>query len=159
MLANFSTCLPPEIPRDIAFIPAILERVQRWRVSWIRSITFIHLLFFASLKLVFRINYKVPVHFIHMTNFTRPQTGPKCCTSLLFSTFWGGCTCHGDYTWIYINKRPARRQNHSVFQFGGSEAKWLERWNCNTKAPKPTLPAIAVLFAVVLSITTSHACK
>ena len=30
--------LPPEIPRDIAFIPAILKCVQRWRVSWIRSI-------------------------------------------------------------------------------------------------------------------------
>ena len=30
--------LPPEIPRDIAFIPAILKRVQRWRISWIRSI-------------------------------------------------------------------------------------------------------------------------
>ena len=31
-LANFVTCLPREIPRDIAFIPSILERVQRWRV-------------------------------------------------------------------------------------------------------------------------------
>ena len=30
--------LPPEIPRDIAFIPAILKCVQRWRISWIRSI-------------------------------------------------------------------------------------------------------------------------
>ena len=30
-LANFVTCLPREIPRDIAFIPSILERVQRWR--------------------------------------------------------------------------------------------------------------------------------
>ena len=28
VLANFVTCLPPEIPRDIA----ILKRVQRWRV-------------------------------------------------------------------------------------------------------------------------------
>ena len=25
--------LPPEIPRDIAFIPAILKCVQRWRIS------------------------------------------------------------------------------------------------------------------------------
>ena len=30
--------LPPEIARDIAFIPAILKCVQRWRISWIRSI-------------------------------------------------------------------------------------------------------------------------
>ena len=30
--------LPIEIPRDIAFIPSILKCVQRWRVSWIRSI-------------------------------------------------------------------------------------------------------------------------
>ena len=37
-LANFIFCLPPEIPRDIAFIPSILKRVQRWRVSRIRSI-------------------------------------------------------------------------------------------------------------------------
>ena len=29
---------PPEKPRDIAFIPSVLERVQRRRVSWIRSI-------------------------------------------------------------------------------------------------------------------------
>ena len=38
MLANFITCLPSEIPRDIAFIPSILERVQRWQVSSMRSI-------------------------------------------------------------------------------------------------------------------------
>jgi len=38
VLANFITCLLPEIPRDIAFIPSILERVQRWQVPWIRSI-------------------------------------------------------------------------------------------------------------------------
>ena len=37
VLANFTTCLPPEIPRDIAFIPSILEHMQRWQVSWIRS--------------------------------------------------------------------------------------------------------------------------
>ena len=41
VLANFTTCLPPEIPRDIAFIPSILERVQRWPVSWIRSIVLV----------------------------------------------------------------------------------------------------------------------
>ena len=29
----FSFCLPPEIPRDIAVIPSILKRMQRWRVS------------------------------------------------------------------------------------------------------------------------------
>ena len=38
VLANFITCLPPETPRDIAFIPSILERVQRWQVLWIRCI-------------------------------------------------------------------------------------------------------------------------
>ena len=32
------TCLPPEEPRDIVFIPSVLKRVQRWRISWIRSI-------------------------------------------------------------------------------------------------------------------------
>ena len=28
-LANFIFCLPPELPRDIAFIPSILKREQR----------------------------------------------------------------------------------------------------------------------------------
>ena len=32
-LANFITCLLREKRRNIAFIPSILERVQRWRVS------------------------------------------------------------------------------------------------------------------------------
>ena len=32
-IVNFIICLPPEIPRDIVFIPSILDRVQRWRVS------------------------------------------------------------------------------------------------------------------------------
>ena len=27
------TCLPPEEPRDIVFIPSVLKRVQRWRIS------------------------------------------------------------------------------------------------------------------------------
>ena len=27
----------PWMPRDIAFIPSILKRVQRWQVLWIRS--------------------------------------------------------------------------------------------------------------------------
>lgn len=31
-LAHFIICLPPEIPRDIASTPSILQRVQRWRV-------------------------------------------------------------------------------------------------------------------------------
>ena len=34
VLANFITCLPPEIPRDIAFILGIIKHVQRWRESW-----------------------------------------------------------------------------------------------------------------------------
>ena len=33
VLAIFNTCFPPEIPSDITFIPTILKRVQRWRVS------------------------------------------------------------------------------------------------------------------------------
>ena len=41
VLANFTTCLPPEIPRDIAFIPSILEHMQRLQVSWIRSIVLV----------------------------------------------------------------------------------------------------------------------
>ena len=38
LLAIFFTCLPSEKPLDLAFIPSVLEFVQRWRVSWIRSI-------------------------------------------------------------------------------------------------------------------------
>ena len=38
VLAEFITCFPPDILRDIDFIPSIQERVQRWRVSWITSI-------------------------------------------------------------------------------------------------------------------------
>ena len=33
VLSNFITCLPPEIPRDIAFILGIIRHVQRWRES------------------------------------------------------------------------------------------------------------------------------
>ena len=32
------TCLPPVKPRDIAFISSIRLGVQRWRVSWIKSV-------------------------------------------------------------------------------------------------------------------------
>ena len=35
----FLICLPPVKPRDIAFIPSVLEGVQTWRASWIRSIS------------------------------------------------------------------------------------------------------------------------
>ena len=38
VLANFIICLPTEKPRDIAFIPSTLKRVQGWRVEWIRYI-------------------------------------------------------------------------------------------------------------------------
>ena len=37
-LEKFITCLPSGKPRDIAFIPSVLKRVQRWRVTWIWSI-------------------------------------------------------------------------------------------------------------------------
>ena len=39
-IGKFYYFFAPEIPRDIVFIPSILERVQRCRVSWIRSICF-----------------------------------------------------------------------------------------------------------------------
>ena len=38
VLANFITCLPPVIPRDIALFPSILKNMQRWRVLWIGSV-------------------------------------------------------------------------------------------------------------------------
>ena len=38
VLEKFVTCLPPEKPRDIAFIQSVLKCVQRSRASWIRSI-------------------------------------------------------------------------------------------------------------------------
>ena len=40
----------PEIPCDIVFIPSMLKRVQRWRVSWIR---FIHRKFFKVIVVPF----------------------------------------------------------------------------------------------------------
>ena len=40
----------PEIPCDIVFIPSVLKRVQRWRVSWIR---FIHRKFFKVIVVPF----------------------------------------------------------------------------------------------------------
>ena len=56
VLANFITCFPPEIPRDIAFIPSILKRVQRWRVSWIRSIGFWNRLISVSVRCIFKVS-------------------------------------------------------------------------------------------------------
>ena len=38
VLANFTAYLPPEIPGDITFVSSILKLVQRWWVSWIKSI-------------------------------------------------------------------------------------------------------------------------
>ena len=35
-VANFIFCLPYEILCDITFIPSIVNRMQRWWVSWIR---------------------------------------------------------------------------------------------------------------------------
>ena len=45
------SCLPPEKPRDIVFIPSRLTRVQRWQVSWIRSL--------KKIKLEPAINWKL----------------------------------------------------------------------------------------------------
>ena len=33
VLTDFITCLPPKKPRDMAFIPSVLEFFQRWRIS------------------------------------------------------------------------------------------------------------------------------
>ena len=38
LLANFTTYLPREIPGDITFMSSVLKLVQRWWVSWIKSI-------------------------------------------------------------------------------------------------------------------------
>ena len=37
-IGKFYHLFTPEIPRDIAFIPSVQKRVQRWRISWIKSI-------------------------------------------------------------------------------------------------------------------------
>ena len=39
VLEKFITCLPPEKPRDYHFYPISPKRVQKWRASWIRSVT------------------------------------------------------------------------------------------------------------------------
>ena len=33
VLEEFITCLPPEKPHDITFIPSVLKCMQRWQVS------------------------------------------------------------------------------------------------------------------------------
>ena len=33
VLVHYISCSSPEIPRDIALIPSLLKRVQRWQVS------------------------------------------------------------------------------------------------------------------------------
>ena len=38
VLEKFISCLPPEKTRNVAFIPSVVKRVQRWRASWIRYI-------------------------------------------------------------------------------------------------------------------------
>ena len=53
---------PPKRPRDIAFIPSILKRVQSWQISWIR-----HLHIFHNAGLMCRPKFCVSVVF----NFSR----------------------------------------------------------------------------------------
>ena len=45
VLADFIICFPPEKQGNISFIPSILKRVQRWRVT---SFLFIRMLFLLS---------------------------------------------------------------------------------------------------------------
>ena len=74
--ANFIFCLPPEIPRDIAFIPSILKRVQRWWVSWIRPILAFpmapwvscHKLHRRTMKHIWFAVYFLPIRFIRSTD-------------------------------------------------------------------------------------------
>ena len=75
VLRHFITCLPPEIPRDISFIPSILERMQRWRVSWIRSITscywrsFIYFPYRSRLSFIFHSSiHPSPQLYIHRSS-------------------------------------------------------------------------------------------
>ena len=58
VLANFGACLSPEKPRDIAYISSIFKHMQRWWVSWIRSIYWFFFFFFFSNGNNYRITYK-----------------------------------------------------------------------------------------------------
>ena len=87
VLANFITCFPPEIPRDIAFIPSILKRVQRWRVSWIRSIGFWSRLISMSVRCILKVS-----SFIHSA---QSHIKTRDCSAI-------SCT-------VYRTARPKRR--------------------------------------------------
>ena len=52
VLANFGACFSPEKPRDIAYISSIFKRMQRWWVSWIRSIYWFFFFFFFQTETI-----------------------------------------------------------------------------------------------------------
>ena len=55
-IGKFYHLLTPELPRDIAFIPSVQKRVQRWRISWIKSILTL------SLSTFFKHNKMLIIH-------------------------------------------------------------------------------------------------
>ena len=88
--------LPIEIPRDIAFIPSILKCVQRWRVSWIRSIVQFKKKNSKMVRLQTEIgnnnnNNNIFISYIKYTNITPPANskanrGRWCVDGLRFIT-------------------------------------------------------------------------
>ena len=85
-IGKFIFCFPPEIPRDIAFIPSILKRVQRWRVSW-RSIGFWSRLISMSVRCILKVS-----SFIHSA---QSHIKTRHCSAI-------SCT-------VYRTARPKRR--------------------------------------------------
>ena len=79
--------LPPEIPRDNSFISPILKRVQRWQVSWIRSIGFWSRLISMSVRCILKVS-----SFIHSA---QSHIKTRHCSAI-------SCT-------VYRTARPKRR--------------------------------------------------
>ena len=96
----FFTCFPPEKPREIAFIPSVLERVQRWRVSWIRSI--------LEKKKSMACNYKRELTvLIVLTVFTAlsiltTRTNALVSTSGIHTTFLVFAICFASNTFVDV---------------------------------------------------------
>ena len=65
VLVNLGACLSREKPRDIAYILSMFKRMQRWWVSWMRSICRYFFFFFSNGN-NYRIRYKLLI-----TNFYR----------------------------------------------------------------------------------------
>ena len=91
VLANFITCLPPEIPRDIAFILGIIKHVQRWRESWKKVYYRLNRLTKTRAKLLFC--QFIPTAFL-------PFSLPSTSSLLKLPNFWSSTplnfpTCSG----------------------------------------------------------------